>query len=137
MKTRVTLDYILVCEDIRQEVGRKPSAMGIFTDNIYVKDFPIFFPKLCFLVHLNVVGGAGPFRLDAEFRYNDKCVKTLVKDRQIKVLKGSTGLILNFIITPFTSQTPGEGQLIVRLDGKTHRRKFSVSKPKDASVFER
>jgi hypothetical protein len=38
-KTRPALNFTLVCDDIRQEVGGKISLMGLF-ENIYATQFP-------------------------------------------------------------------------------------------------
>ncbi|MBF0500784.1 MAG: hypothetical protein HQM09_11670 [Candidatus Riflebacteria bacterium] len=38
---------ILMCEDIRQEVGGRISLMGILSSKLLVQDFPLVFPKFC------------------------------------------------------------------------------------------
>ena len=38
-RTRPSLNFILLCDDVRQEVGGKVSLMGIF-ENIYATHFP-------------------------------------------------------------------------------------------------
>jgi hypothetical protein len=35
-----TLQYALLCEDIREEIGNKLSIMGLYTGDIYVGEFP-------------------------------------------------------------------------------------------------
>jgi hypothetical protein len=40
--------YTIFCDDIRTEVGNKPSLMGIYTGRLVVfSDFPFQLPKLC------------------------------------------------------------------------------------------
>lgn len=42
------LQYSMVCDDIRLEVGNKLSFMGVYREVIFVADIPHLFPKLCF-----------------------------------------------------------------------------------------
>ena len=39
--------HTLWCDDIRQEVGNKPSFMGVYTGGIVLPSLPIFLPRLC------------------------------------------------------------------------------------------
>jgi hypothetical protein len=39
--------WAVVCDDIRQEVGNKPSYMGIYTGEIVLPTLPMQMPKLC------------------------------------------------------------------------------------------
>lgn len=47
-KTRPVLNFSLLCDDIRQEVGGKISLMGIF-ENIYVTSLPAVHPRLAII----------------------------------------------------------------------------------------
>ena len=137
MKSSVKLDYILVCEDIRHEVGHKPSAMGIFTDNILVRDFPYMFPKLCFLVHLLLVRPRPKLKLSAQFRFTSSKPLVLAKDQELKIQKPKGGLIIQFILSPCKFEKAGVGELVLTVDGRNYRRHFSVSKAEDLDVFRR
>lgn len=39
--------HALWCDDIRQEVGSKPSFMGVYTGGLVVPQLPLTLPKLC------------------------------------------------------------------------------------------
>lgn len=39
--------HAIWCDDIRQEVGNKPSFMGAYVGGITVPNLPFFLPKLC------------------------------------------------------------------------------------------
>ena len=39
--------FVTWCDDIRQEVGNKPSFMGVYTGGLVVPLLPIVLPKLC------------------------------------------------------------------------------------------
>lgn len=47
-KTRPHLNFTLLCDDIRQELGGKISLMGIF-ENIYARNFPAIHPRLAIM----------------------------------------------------------------------------------------
>lgn len=44
-KTRPSLNFTLLCDDVRQELGGKISLMGIF-ENVYANSFPAIHPRL-------------------------------------------------------------------------------------------
>ena len=44
-KTRPGLNFTLLCDDVRQELGGKISLMGIF-ENVYANSFPAVHPRL-------------------------------------------------------------------------------------------
>jgi Family of unknown function (DUF6941) len=135
MKRSMRLDYVLVCDDIRQEVGRKPSAMGIFTDDVLVREFPCHFPKLCFLVHGTILSQIEKIKLSATFKYTDKPPLVLVKEQELKTSKTPGGFVLKFVVTPLVLEKPGEGELNLNLNSKRYKKKFSVRKADDPSIF--
>lgn len=59
MATRhLKLEYHLMCDDIRQEVGNKISLIGIYPGDIMSMPIPSVIPKLCFhLVFSNMRPG--------------------------------------------------------------------------------
>jgi len=44
-KTKPSLNFTLLCDDVRQEMGGKVSLMGIF-ENVYAGSFPAVHPRL-------------------------------------------------------------------------------------------
>jgi hypothetical protein len=45
----------IYCDDIRQEMGNKPSYMGVYTGQLIVQaEEPVLLPKLCAAVHLMI-----------------------------------------------------------------------------------
>jgi len=42
------LDYHLICDDIRREIGNKSSLIGIHPGNVILIPIPSVIPKLCF-----------------------------------------------------------------------------------------
>lgn len=47
-KRKPHLNFTLLCDDIRQELGGKISLMGIF-ENIYARNFPAIHPRLAIM----------------------------------------------------------------------------------------
>jgi hypothetical protein len=44
---------IVLCEDVRREIGDKVSLIGVFNDEVVLPSVPYIFPKICFHVMLN------------------------------------------------------------------------------------
>jgi hypothetical protein len=44
-RTKPSLNFTLLCDDVRQEMGGKVSLMGIF-ENVYANSFPAIHPRL-------------------------------------------------------------------------------------------
>lgn len=47
-KTKPSLNFTLICDDARQEVGGKISLMGIF-ENVYATKFPAIHPRFAIM----------------------------------------------------------------------------------------
>jgi hypothetical protein len=39
-------------DDVRQEVGSKLSFIGVYSEGLYVQDFPVTLPKLCITIKI-------------------------------------------------------------------------------------
>jgi hypothetical protein len=59
-------EFTIICDDIRQEVGRKVSIMGIYDVAIIVKKVPTRLPKLCMFQRW--IGSDQPERVRVEVR---------------------------------------------------------------------
>ena len=56
-KKQPKLDFVIICDDIREEVSQKLSYIGVYND-IIVSKLPYIFPKLCFsLYYSNISSG--------------------------------------------------------------------------------
>ncbi len=58
MKIKPRLSYLLLCDDVRQELGGKFSLMGLF-ENIYANSFPAVHPR--FAIVSEWTSGKGEF----------------------------------------------------------------------------
>lgn len=74
-KARPTLNFTLLCDDIRQELGGKLSIMGIF-ENIYAPKFPAIHPRLAIINEW--AEGTGDF--DATLRILTPDRRTIIRE---------------------------------------------------------
>jgi hypothetical protein len=74
-RTRPHLNFTLLCDDVRQEVGGKVSLMGVF-ENIYSRNFPAIHPRLATINEWT--DGAGEF--DATLRILAPDRKTVIRE---------------------------------------------------------
>ena len=57
-KIKPTQNYMLLCDDVRQELGNKFSLMGLF-ETIYASSFPVIHPR--FAIVIEWANGRGEF----------------------------------------------------------------------------
>lgn len=74
-KTKPSLNFTLICDDVRQEIGGKISLMGIF-ENIYSSQFPAVHPRLAIMNEWS--DGIGEF--DALLRILSPDRKTVLRE---------------------------------------------------------
>lgn len=83
-KTRPHLNFTLLCDDVRQEIGGKISLMGIF-ENIYAGSFPAVHPRLATVNEW--ADGAGDF--DAVLRILSPDRKTILREAATRLKLGN------------------------------------------------
>jgi len=69
IKKKPALNYTLLCDDVRQELGGKFSLMGLF-ENIYASTFPTVHPR--FVILNDWTGGKGDFTVTIRLLGPDK-----------------------------------------------------------------
>ncbi len=135
---RPKVEYILMCDDIRAELGNKNSYIGVYGDQILVRAFPHVFPKLCFAVSVR------PFDLykaSVVLRYGGK---NLVESRGKSISsKGAekegdsspraVNIILGFGAVRIEKEGSGEFQIV--LNGAKFSKKFEIKKARNPKVF--
>jgi hypothetical protein len=137
MRKPIRIDYVLVCEDIRAEIGNKPSAMGIFTDDVAVLKFPIQFPKFCFLIHGSVLSKARQLRFTATLKYTELAPLVLAKDAELRLSGKPGGFVLNLVVSPLLLPAAGEGELELDFGTTRYSRKFQVQQATQEQLFGR
>ncbi|TAN39547.1 MAG: hypothetical protein EPN25_11180 [Nitrospirae bacterium] len=84
---RPNISTLIVCDDIRQEMGGKISLMGLF-ESIYATQFPAFHPRLA--VFTEWVEGQGEFELKMQISSPDK--KTVLRETRSKISMPNPGM---------------------------------------------
>ncbi|HAM49290.1 MAG TPA: hypothetical protein DCP92_00805 [Nitrospiraceae bacterium] len=79
-KTRPAFNFILLCDDVRQEIGGKISLMGLF-ESIYATHFPAVQTKLAIINEWSE--GSGDF--DVLLRILSPDRKTILRETQTRL----------------------------------------------------
>jgi len=85
-KNRPTLNFTLLCDDVRQELGGKISLMGIF-ENIYATSFPAIHPKLAVINEW--AEGTGEFHTTLRILSPDK--KQIIRENVTRLKLANAG----------------------------------------------
>ncbi len=75
-----SLNFTIICDDIRQEMGGKLSLMGLF-ENIYAEKFPAIHPRIAIISEW--VGGKGEFGIRMRILTPDG--KTAIRETNSKM----------------------------------------------------
>lgn len=102
------LNYLILCDDIRQEVGNKVTLVGIYGNQIYVPKFPFTFPKLCMQISLG--GVINRVKIDIHIRKSGNN-KTIHKFNDIDLnpptKRITQPVIFSFTISPYVVNEKG------------------------------
>ncbi len=79
-KIKPDINFTIVCDDVRQEMGGKISLMGLF-ENIYAAQFPAFHPRIA--VCTEWIDGQGEFEVMMRIFSSDK--KTVLRETVSKM----------------------------------------------------
>jgi hypothetical protein len=74
-RIRPSLNFTIICDDVRQEIGGKISLMGLF-ENIYATKFPAIHPRLAIMTEWSE--GKGEFAVKTRLLSPDR--KTVVRE---------------------------------------------------------
>ena len=122
------LNFIIVCDDIRQEVGNKASFIGIYSKYIFIPSVPFIFPKLCFAVRCS------------NFDQSSSFEATLIapSGKQLGQIKGGSpkaeiqhGTVdLHAFFSPLKIDEEGEYKFVVQFSSKIqYKLLFTIKKP--------
>jgi hypothetical protein len=79
-KIRPSVNFVIICDDVRQEMGGKLSLMGLF-ENIYATKFPATHPRLAVVTEWSE--GRGDF--DAKMRLIAPDRKAVLRETSSKM----------------------------------------------------
>ena len=75
-----SLNFTVICDDVRQEMGGKLSLMGLF-ENIYAQKFPAVHPRIAILAEWS--GGQGEFGIKMRIMAPEG--KTVIRETKSKM----------------------------------------------------
>ncbi|MBI5101997.1 MAG: hypothetical protein HZB33_09220 [Nitrospirae bacterium] len=86
-KIKPGINFTILCDDIRQEMGGKISLMGLF-ENIYASQFPAFHPRIA--IFTEWIEGRGEF--DVMMRISSPDKKTVLRETVSKINMTNPGV---------------------------------------------
>ncbi|MBU1106086.1 MAG: hypothetical protein KKB51_05400 [Candidatus Riflebacteria bacterium] len=118
---------VLVCEDIRQEVGGRVSLMGVLGSKLLVQSFPLPFPKLCLFIEWGEIAG----KVNVTLNIIPPDGVEIPKVRPSAPIQGQPGLVARSMIVLSNFSFPAAGKYVFEFeaDGKVvGRENFLVEK---------
>lgn len=113
--SKIAKDELLVlCDDIRNEVGNKKSLMGIYTNKLIVKSVPAVIPRICLYIALE-----GIKRTFKNIHVKTKFPKSEAQSFDLKDLPPNNlgqNVAMGVIISPFKVEAPGNARFEISLD---------------------
>jgi hypothetical protein len=115
IKIKPKLNYTILCDDVRQELGGKFSLMGLF-ESIYANSFPAVHPRLAIVNEWT--GGKGDFKLTIRLLASNK--KEVLSESESTMSLYSEGQRHRDIAVRFntTFSSPGTYWIEMLLDGE-------------------
>lgn len=108
-------EFTLLADDIRMEIGNKPSIMGVYGDSIIVASFPVILPKLFLFSRLS--GGKGDYQVRFSLK-NPDGVEQVVGNNEAKITMNGSLFNMNYGISPFQASQEGDYTYTIFIDGK-------------------
>lgn len=105
-------EYAIICDDIREEVRKKLSFIGIYGPNIFVSKMPFVFPKFCFAISYKDVKGGDFFSIDLKNPSGEK-LGTTITGNVPKEIKDTIRFYLFAIFSPLNVKQEGEYELVI------------------------
>jgi len=122
-------EYVLLCDDIRQEVGDKQTLVGIYDYHIVVPSLPFVLPKVCFYARFS--------NMDGEYQFSCTVVdpqgvrKEVVAPSKAVIPPGAREGKFNVIASPFDVKAAGIYSAFFRLakgaEQWDYQLKFAIS----------
>lgn len=122
------LQYSIICDDIRMELGNKTTWVGIYQQDIIVSKLPFSFPKLCFVLSYRNLSAKDSFNIRLVDPANKQLGK-VIKGEILPPFDNFKGADLLAIYSPLKVEQEGEYRLVVLFneDEKTKQEiKFNI-----------
>lgn len=101
-ETKGTIRNVILCEDIRSEIGNKKSIMGIFSGDVIVAEFPA---RIQFAVYMEYIPEetSEPHEIELDMMADDNRIAE-IKVKVTKPAAGVTSLIIPRAIVAFEKE---------------------------------
>ena len=70
-------EYVIICDDIREEIGNKLTLVGVYAESIQVSKVPYSFPKLCFFIQYRDITSGDRFSIELKDPTGKRIGKTI------------------------------------------------------------
>ena len=118
---------VLICEDIRQEVGGRVSLMGVLGSKLLVQQFPLPFPKLCLFIEWGELVG----KINVTLNIIPPKGVDLPSVQPSAPIQGQPGIVARsmIVLSNFAFPAPGTYTFEFSADGKVvGREQFEIEK---------
>ncbi|MFZ5949455.1 MAG: DUF6941 family protein [Candidatus Rifleibacteriota bacterium] len=118
---------VLVCEDIRQELGGRVSLMGVLGSKLLVQSFPLPFPKLCLFIEWGEIHG----KVNVTLNIIPPAGVEIPSVKPSAPIQGQPGLVARsmIVLNNFAFPAPGTYVFEFLADGKVvGRENFEIEK---------
>lgn len=105
-------EYAIICDDIREEMRKKLSFIGIYGPNILVSKIPFVFPKLCFAISYKDVKGGDSFSIELKNPSDEQLGKTITGSVP-KEVKDNIRFYVFAVFSPLNIKQEGEHKLVI------------------------
>ena len=119
------LNYVIICDDIRQEIGNKISLIGVYSKGIFVTKFPFTFPKLCFVIDCDYIKGGDTFSIELSDP-SGKRIGEVIKGEVPKKIKGYARFQIHTVFSPFVAKNGGDYKLTAIINNDKKRKQETV-----------
>jgi hypothetical protein len=109
---------VLLCDDIRKEVGNKRTVVGVFSGDVLVGSFPAVFPVAIYLHHR--AHSTDEINMEFEYLLDEKSIVKMTATL-IKQKGSSDDTVVDLPKVFLTFERPGNFNVDVSIDGKRHR----------------
>lgn len=111
---------VIFCDDIRTEMGNKPSLMGVYPVEMLLEKFPVTLPKFCAWINLVIPVEHAPEQIRVRLMQEERAVLDtgdLVLSEAMQEARPVEGaLVTNFALTMSPLQLDGQTWLQVIAD---------------------
>lgn len=124
---------VVFCDDIRTEVGNKPSLMGVYPVEMIVEKFPVMLPKFCAWINLVIPVERAPEQIRVRLMHEDRPIldtgEIALSEamQETRPANGDLVASFSFVVSPFQLDAETWLQAVAECDSEPlASRKFRI-----------